>query len=90
MVNKNDLSEEMNEALKEWKTKQKYVVQEIKETLGEIKKTENEKDVVFGGATVVPVIPVSTILKDTCYLVAVAVTGALGFWLSKMFGQIVS
>lgn len=77
----------MKEALKEWKTKQKYVVQEIKETLGEINQTENEKEVLFGGATVVPVIAVSTILKDTCYLVALAVTGALGFWLSRMLGQ---
>ena len=63
----------MKEAWEEWKTKQRDVVQEIKETLGEIEKTEPKKEVLFSGAF--PVIAVSTIL---------AVTSALSFWLYEM------
>ena len=74
MVKNNDLDdEEMREAWKEWNKKQRDVVQEIKETLGEIEKTEPKKEVLFGGA--LSVIAVSTIL---------AVTSALGFWLYEM------
>ena len=77
------IKDEMKEEFEEWKTRQEHVVEEVKETLEEIKKTETKKDVLIGGAIVVSVLVVSAILKNPQYLVALSVTGALGFLLYK-------
>ena len=77
------IKDEMKEEFEEWKNRQEHVVEEVKETLDEIKKTETKKDVLIGGAIVVSVIVVSAILKNPHYLVALTVTGALGFLLYK-------
>ena len=77
------IKDEMKEEFEEWKTRQEHVVEEVTETLDEIKKTETKKDVLIGGAIVVSVLVVSAILKNPHYLVALTVTGALGFLLYK-------
>ena len=77
------IQDEMKEEIEEWKNRQEHVVEEVKETLEEIKKTETKKDVLIGGAIVVSVLVVSAILKNPQYLVALSVTGALGFLLYK-------
>ena len=77
------IKDEMKEEFEEWKTRQEHVVEKVKETLDEIKKTETKKDVLIGGAIVVSVLVVSAILKNPQYLVALSVTGALGFLLYK-------
>ena len=77
------IKDEMKEEFEEWKNRQEHVVEEVKETLEEIKKTETKKDVLIGGAIVASVIFVSAILKNPRYLVALTVTGALGFLLYK-------
>ena len=77
------IKDEMKEEFEEWKSRQEHVVEEVKETLNEIKKTETKKDLLIGGAIVVSVLVVSAILKNPHYLVALTVTGALGFLLYK-------
>ena len=57
---------------------------EIKETLENIANTKKaKKDAFYGAAIVASVIAVSIIVRDPRYSLAVAVTGAVDFWLYR-------